>query len=189
MSRYITENEILYKNDKIIKRLLQLKSERYPLSFLEKRKFKKYQTLFPYNEDENFVIDHIVLRHKLIEIETERDANGDFVSEKRWINENGLKALKKNYYESEISAITKNTRYRKFTIANALIVIILTGASVWLERTNSAQKEQLSKFEKELALVKIKYDTLATYIKDIKTQIDSSKLKTPLQRKSSSPPK
>lgn len=168
-----------------MKRLLELKQEKYRLSFSEKRILKKYTIRFPYHKTEKFIIDHILMKSDFVSTESTRDDDGNTVDFKMWINDNGLKVLRENYYESEISARKSDARYKKLTIANAIITIILTMAIVWLtwlQWAKPIQNSELKRLENELTFLKTKYDTLAKYIIDIKTDTVKNKLNIELKK-------
>jgi len=177
---------MLHKNKKLTKRLLELKSERYRLSLNDRiKKFllKKYN--IPYSESE--LIDNILFKQGHLKYENYSKWTNEFnqtfpIQEDPFITEQGLNALRNNYYE--YSALTKKAQ-KALVILNiiALSLNILFGIK---QNINSDAKSKKLKIEIEAKNSKI--DSLKNELKLIRQQ-NNSKIKQRTSEKDSLPVK
>lgn len=155
------ENEILYKNEKLTKRLLELKSEKYKLTCLDGFKLKLLEKI-SISHSESELIDKILAKEGHLSYARFQPWTNEFnqttvYSKDPYISKSGLIALKKNYYEVSFIMKKLNTPQTILTI----IMTILTIFSMWFGIRENSESTNI---KKELEIKKSTIDSLNNII-------------------------
>lgn len=165
--------EIQHKNDKIIKRLIQLKSEEYRLSIIDKVKLK-YLDKFNIPDTEINIIDKILIKEGLA-TDIKQTPSDDGTNSKKFIftstiTKPGLKALKGDYLNLNIIS---NKIIKIHTVAT-IILTISTIISIWYGFSKSEEINKLKiQIDQKVRII----DTLKIELNNMKNNIDKKDIR------------
>lgn len=166
----IDNSNILHINEKLTKRLLELKSSYCKLSIKDKSKLR---ILNKYNipNKENKPINKRLFDEDQIRYENTRnwqseDRTNYIIQENPLITENGLTAIKSNYYEVTFFMKKLNHIYEILRIPLTIITIISISAGIRLNCSNT-------KLKKELEYKQEQVDSLKVIIKELNSDLSN----------------
>ena len=131
-------DKISHKNDKLNKILLDHKKKEYRLSLAEKLKYRRYRKLFITPDELGFLVNNL-FELDFLDCGTETDDLGQKIPGEPFITDDGLHAIRTNYFPSE--SFQKKARIAMPILTIIAILSILFG--IFMVSSNVRLKDEI----------------------------------------------
>jgi len=167
----MTDKEISYKNEKLTKRLLELKSEKHKLSIRDKFKLKllkKYSVhLFDLTDIDNILFEEHHIRYSQYNSPADFEGFNIPIGNNPYITEHGLNALKNNYYPSSQIRNKLKTPRAILSIISIILIIITSSIKLILYCSSNKSNDKIDKHILTIDSSKVKTKKTETIAKNM----------------------